>query len=150
MKLLTAESNLQYQLYLKGGLIAALTFAALGTVTALWENPFFIRMTPTSGFEIGLLLLQSVMFGVYFSIPSISCPTKTLSTGGVLGFLGFACPVCNKILMYVFGAELLLSYLEPARIYLAVIGTLFIGLALFIKLRKRGSVLQYGMDAESP
>lgn len=149
MLLPTTKSISQYQLYFKGSLIAVLTFAVLGTVTALWENPFFIRMTPTSGFEIGLLLLQAVMFGVYFTIPSNSCPTKTLSTGGVLGFLGFACPVCNKILMYVFGAELLLSYLEPARIYLALIGTIIIGLALFIKLKKRHSPLQYGMDAGS-
>jgi hypothetical protein len=137
MSSLESGSNPQYLLYLKGGLIATLTFAALGTVTALWENPFFFRMTPTSGFEIALLSLQAVMFGIYFSIPSNQCPTKTLSTGGVLGFLGFACPVCNKILMYVFGAELLLSYLEPARLYLAIIGTIVVGLALYIKLKKR-------------
>lgn len=137
MNILQTRPNSQSVLFLKGGLIAALVFAALGTVTALWVNPFFFRMTPTSGFEITLLALQAVMFGVYFSIPSTHCPTKTLSAGGVLGFLGFACPVCNKILLYAFGAELLLSYLEPARIYLAALGTLVVGLALYIKLKKR-------------
>ncbi len=120
----------------KGSLLAMLSFAAFGTVTALWENPFFIRMTPTSGFEISLLALQAIMFGIYFSVPTAYCSTKSLSTGGVLGFLGVACPVCNKILLYVFGAELLLTYLEPARIYLAVIGTLIVGLALYVKLDK--------------
>ena len=137
MNTLETRSNSKYLLLLKGGLIAALSFAALGTVTALWENPFFIRMTPTSGFEIALLLLQAIMFGIYLSIPSNHCPTKTLSAGGVLGFLGIACPVCNKILLYAFGAELLLSYLEPARVYLAVVGTLVVGLALYIKLKKQ-------------
>lgn len=73
-----------------------------------------------------------------------------LGTGGVLGFLGFACPVCNKILMYVFGAELLLSYLEPARIYLAVLGTLVISLALYIKLKRRRSLSQNSLDVASP
>ena len=126
-------------LIVKGSLIAALSFAAFGTVTALWENPFFIRMTPTSGYEVSLLALQAIMFGIYFSIPTNYCSTKSLSTGGVLGFLGVACPVCNKLLMYVFGAELLLTYLEPARIYLAVIGTLIIGLALYVKLDKSRS-----------
>ena len=135
MDTLIARSNSLPLLILKGSFIAALTFAALGTLTALWENPFFIRMTPTSGFEVALLLLQALMFGIYFSVPTNYCSTKTLSTGGVLGFLGLACPVCNKILMYVFGAELLLSYLEPARMYLAVIGTLIISLALYIKLK---------------
>ncbi|MCH7882419.1 MAG: hypothetical protein IIB69_12795 [Proteobacteria bacterium] len=150
MNTLAARSNSQLLLFLKGGFIAALTFVALGTVTALWENPFFIRMTPTGGFEISLLAVQAVMFGVYFSIPTDSCSTKTLGTGGVLGFLGFACPVCNKILMYVFGAELLLSYLEPARIYLAVLGTLVISLALYIKLKRRRSLSQNSLDVASP
>ena len=126
-------------LVIKGSLVAALSFAAFGTVTALWENPFFIRMTPTSGYEVSLLALQAIMFGIYFSIPTGYCSTKSLSTGGVLGFLGVACPVCNKILLYVFGAELLLTYLEPARIYLAVIGTLIVGLALYVKLDKSRS-----------
>lgn len=137
MNNLVTHPNSRFLLIFKGILIALITFAALGTVTALWNNPFFFRMTPTSGFEIVLLSLQAIMFGIYFSIPSAECATKTLSTGGVLGFLGFACPVCNKILLYAFGAELLLSYLEPARIYLAVVGTLIVGIALYVKLRKR-------------
>ena len=142
MNTLETKPGLQSVLFLKCGLIAALVFAALGTVTALWTNPFFFRMTPTSGFEITLLASQAVMFGIYFAIPSSHCPTKTLSAGGVLGFLGFACPVCNKILLYAFGAELLLSYLEPARIYLAVIGTLVVSLALYINLKKRQVLTQ--------
>ncbi len=144
MNTLIARSSSMPLLVLKGGFIAVLTFIALGTVTVLWENPFFIRMTPTSGYEIVLLFLQASMFGIYFAIPTAYCSTKSLSAGGVLGFLGIACPICNKILlMYVFGAELLLSYLEPARIYLALIGTLIIGLALYIKLKKyRSAPLQ--------
>ena len=139
---MTEKSDPRFLLILKGSFLAALIFAAFGTVSALWQNPFFIRMTPTTGFEISLLALQASLFGIYFSIPTDYCSTKTLSTGGVLGFLGVACPVCNKILLYVFGAELLLTYLEPARIYLAVIGTLIIGLALYIKLEKRRTRLR--------
>lgn len=90
MKNLAIPTSDQFNLIFKGVLIAVITFALLGTVTALWGNPFFFRMTPTSGFEIVLLSLQAIMFGAYFSIPSNQCPTKTLSTGGVLGFLGFA------------------------------------------------------------
>jgi len=29
-------------------------------------------MTPTSGFEISLLALQAIMFGIYFSVPTAS------------------------------------------------------------------------------
>jgi len=147
VKTLKIAADSRYLLFLKASLIAALAFAALGTVTALWENPIFFRMTPTSGFEIALLSLQAIMFGIYLSIPSNHCPTKTLSAGGVLGFLGIACPVCNKILLYAFGAELLLSYLEPARIYLAIIGTLMVGLALYIKLKKPSPLTRDSLDA---
>lgn len=131
------EQDSRPLLILKGSLLAILIFAAFGTISALWQNPFFIRMTPTTGFEISLLAIQAILFGIYFSIPTDYCSTKTLSTGGVMGFLGVACPVCNKILLYLFGAELLLAYLEPARIYLAAIGTLIVGMALYIKLEKR-------------
>ena len=56
-------SKSQFSIIFKSGLIAAIVYVALGTVTALWDNPFFFRMTPTSGFEIILLSLQAIMFG---------------------------------------------------------------------------------------
>jgi hypothetical protein len=40
----------------RGTATAAAMFVLLGTVAALWNNPFFMRMTPAGGFEIGLLL----------------------------------------------------------------------------------------------
>ena len=42
--------------------------------------------------------------------------------GSVFAFLGVACPVCNQILMMIFGAELLLVYFEPVRVYVAALG----------------------------
>ncbi len=107
---------------LKGGAVAALSFAALGTVSALWENPFFIRMTPAGGWEIGLLAALSALIGLYVAIRPPACSVKSATTGGVLGFLGIACPVCNKILMLLFGGELLMTYYEPVRIYVAAAG----------------------------
>ncbi len=107
---------------IKGLVAAVLCFAALGTVSALWENPFFIRMTPAGGWEIGLLAALSVLIGVYIAIRSPVCATKSATAGGVLGFLGIACPVCNKILLLLFGGELLMTYYEPVRIYVAALG----------------------------
>ena len=45
----------------QGVAVAAVMFAGLGTVAALWPNPLFMRMTPTGGFEVALLLVQSVL-----------------------------------------------------------------------------------------
>lgn len=106
------------------------SFIALGTVAALWDNPFFIRMTPVSEFELAALAALSLLLGVYVAIRRPFCSVKTVGTGGVLGFIGIACPVCNKILLVLFGGDLLLTYFEPVRIYVAAAGVLIAAVAV--------------------
>lgn len=135
----------------KGTVVAIGSFALLGTVSALWTNPFFIRMTPTSGFEMGLLALQAALLGIYVAIPVPACALKVASAGSVLNYLGVACPICNKVLMALFGANVLLTYLEPIRIYLAALGVLVTALAIWIRWRnfqvtKRPSMQASGSD----
>jgi hypothetical protein len=115
---------------LTGLAVALASFAALGTMAALWENPIFIRMTPAGDLEIVLLGALSLLLGVYVGIRRPFCSVKTVTTGGVLGFIGVACPVCNKILLLLFGGELLLTYFEPVRIYVAALGVLLAGAAV--------------------
>ena len=98
------------------------TFILLGSVAALWENSFFIRMTPAGGWEIGLLVILSLLSGLYVVIRQPYCSNHTVGIGGIVGFLGIACPICNKILLIIFGGELLLTYFEPIRIYVAAAG----------------------------
>ena len=115
-------------------------FVALGTVSALWQNPFFIRMTPADGWEIGLLALLSLLSGLYVVIRRPFCSNKSVGVGGVLGFLGVACPVCNKILLFAFGSELLLTYFEPVRRYVAAIGVILTGWAVVYEWRRRQAI----------
>lgn len=119
--------------------VAAGAFIALGTVAALWENPLFIRMTPAGGWEIGLLALLSLLSGFYVLIRRPFCSNSTLGAGGIVGFVGIACPVCNKILLLVFGGELLLTYFEPVRIYVAALGVLIAACAVTLEWRNRES-----------
>lgn len=119
---------------LKSLLIAGGAFVLMGTVTALWDNPFFTRMTPTSGYEYWLLIAESVLLGLYFGIPKAVAASTCSTVGGVLGFLGIACPVCNKILLFLFGSGLLLSYFEPIRLYVGLIGIVLLGIAVRRKL----------------
>jgi len=121
---------------LKGVAVMVVLFVVLGTVSALWENPLFVRMTPVSGFEIGALFLLSVLIGVFVVVRRPGCMGKTAGTGGVLGFLGIACPVCNKILLIVFGGDLLLTYFEPVRIYVAGLGVILAGWAVLNEIRR--------------
>ena len=136
----------------RGTLFAIASFLVLGTVAALWPNPLFMRMTPTSGFEVALLAAQSILLGVYLAIPVPACATKLAGIGGVASFLGVACPVCNKVLLFLFGSQVLLTYLEPVRIYIAAAGALIMGIAVVVRWRhfrmaKDGSVLAVQMTS---
>lgn len=111
----------------EGIALAIAGFVLLGTVAALWDNPFFVRMTPAGGWEIAMLAAMSAMSGVYVAIRRPFCSVKGAGAGGILAFLGVACPVCNKILLLIFGGELLMTYYEPVRIYVAAAGALLIG-----------------------
>src|SRR3546814_15687729 len=60
----------------KGTAVAAASFAGLGTVSALWDNPLFIRMTPAGGWEVGLLAALSLLLGAYVGIRRPACSVK--------------------------------------------------------------------------
>ncbi|WP_431854306.1 hypothetical protein [Azospirillum sp.] len=122
---------------LKGAAAATATFLMLGTVTAVWPNPVFARMTPTQGFEIWLLAVQAVLVGIYVAIRRPMCSARSAGLGSVVWFLGIACPTCNKLLLLVFGAELLLTHLEPYRLHLAVAGAAVTAVAVAWEWRQR-------------
>lgn len=129
-------SGWSWRQWAKGAAVALLAFGGLGTVSALWNNPLFMRMTPAGGWEIGLLGAMSVFFGLYVAIRRPACADRTAGVGGVLGFLGVACPVCNKILLLLFGGELLLTYFEPVRLYVAAAGTTILAVAVALEWRR--------------
>ncbi len=83
---------------------------------------------------------MSVLLGVYVVVRRPACSIRTAGTGGVLGFIGVACPVCNKLLLLIFGGELLLTYFEPVRVYVALAGVLAVAAAVWIELARRGEL----------
>lgn len=117
--------------------VGLLSFAALGTVAALWPNPFFVRMTPAGNWEIGLLSLQSALLGLYFAVRRPACSVRIAGLGGVVNFLGIACPVCNKILLVLFGWDALMTYFEPVRVYVAAVGVALTVLAVSFEWLRR-------------
>lgn len=121
------------------GIAAAVAmFVVLGTLAALWTNPLFMRMTPTGGFELALLLLQSILAGVYVGLPQSPCGKRTAGAGALIGFVGIACPVCNKVLVLLIGSALLLEYFEPVRLYVALAGAALLAVAVWVKLTRPG------------
>ncbi len=136
MKARTVIEQAGVKRVLTGIAVAVASFAALGTVAALWENPIFIRMTPAGGWEISMLALLAALTGVYVVIRRPFCSDKKIGAGSILGFLGIACPICNKILLMAFGSELLLTYYEPVRIYVAALGVIFAAWAVLREWRQ--------------
>ena len=124
------------------------TFLLLGTVTAVWPNPVFVRMTPTQGFEVWLLAIQAVLVGAYVAFRRPRCPARGAGVGSVLGFLGIACPTCNKILLLTFGADLLLAYLEPYRLHLATAGAVVTAAAVMWEWTQRRRLVACPTAAE--
>lgn len=119
----------------RGTLAGLAVFAVLGTVTAVWINPFFVRMTPVGPWELGATTLTAILAGVMVGLWVPQCRLRTSGAGGVASFLGIACPTCNKVLMLIFGGPALLAWFDPVRPYLAVAGVIIMSFAAMRALR---------------
>ena len=131
----TAMEHITRNRVFAGLAVAAAAFAALGTVSALWDNPFFIRMEPAQGFEIPLLAVLAVLSGAYVTVRRAACSSTKATGVGVLGFIGIACPVCNKILLLIFGGELLMTYFEPVRLYVTLLSVVLMAWLVWREVR---------------
>ena len=118
-----------------GTLAGLAVFVALGTVTAVWINPLFVRMTPVGPWELGATTLTAILAGVTVGLWVPQCRLRTSGAGGVASFLGIACPTCNKFLMLIFGGPALLAWFDPVRPYLAVAGVIIMSFAAMRALR---------------
>jgi len=114
------------------GGIAGLAGAALAiaTITALYPNPLFRRMTPVRQQDWGFLLATSALMGVLgatYMIPaaSASCE-KRVAGGGLLSLLAIGCPVCNKVVVLLLGGSGALTYWAPIQPLVALAGLMLL------------------------
>jgi hypothetical protein len=120
---------------LRGTAVGIAIFMLLGTVAAVWVNPFFVRMTPVGPWEFGATALTAVLAGVTAALWVPRCQLRTTGTGGIASFLGIACPTCNKVLMLMFGGPALLAWFDPVRPWLAAGGVIVMTVAAARALR---------------
>lgn len=121
---------------IRGILFATLCFAAMGTITAVWRNLFFTRMTPIEGWEFPSLIIFASLAGVFAAIRQPGCSAKKAGFGSIASLLGIACPTCNKVLMIVFGGEALMRWFDPIRPAVPAVGLILLGLAIRTEWRK--------------
>lgn len=110
-----------------------------GTVTALWVNPIFIRKIEVKPLDYVVFGLYAIFGSLYMGIDNQSCAINKKSGyfGGILGFLGFACPTCNMILVMLVGNSILLTYFEPIRHILGFIGVFLLLKGVYQKIKFR-------------
>lgn len=113
-------------------------FMLFGLITVLIPNNYFIRMTNITILDYILLILTSLLLGIYSSLfrfekkQGVVCDTAAVS-GGIAGFLSFGCVVCNKLIILLFGVAGALTYIEPYRPIIGFAGITLMGYAVVSK-----------------
>lgn len=124
-----------------GVLTSIVVFIVFGTITAVLPNPFFTRMTPLTVLDKIFLASSSLLSGAYvgahyYKKETVKTCDSIATAGGIGSFLAFACPVCNKLLVLLFGATALMTYFEPYRPLLGFVSTGLLAGALYWKIKR--------------
>ncbi|MEK6982091.1 MAG: hypothetical protein AABX38_04130 [Candidatus Micrarchaeota archaeon] len=102
--------------------------------TALLSNPIisYIRVIPATPLDYIFLVVTSILSAVYLVLPEnkICEPNKTAFGGGILGFLAFSCPTCNKLLVLLFGFGFMYDVINPIRPLLGILSILVLWYAI--------------------
>ncbi len=137
---------------IRGTVVGLSLFALLGTVAAVWTNPFFVRMTPVGPWEFAATVLTALLGGITSALWIPTCRMRVSGTGGIASFLGIACPTCNKVLMLIFGGPALLAWFDPIRPWIAAVGTAVMAVAAantwraFREFRRHSTLPEHAID----
>jgi hypothetical protein len=117
------------------------TLLAIGLVTAIIENPLFVRMTPVRPQDYVIWLASGLLVGLIAGTFVGPAPArhggKTIS-GGVLSVLAVGCPICNKLVVLLLGVSGALTIFEPAQLYLGVVSVVLLAWTLRLRARAVG------------
>lgn len=117
---------------------AAIGLALIGLPTAIYKNPFFVRMTPVRSQDYVIWVLSSVLIGLiagsYFADRSKSGDGRLVS-GGVLSVLAVGCPICNKPVILLLGTSGALTFFAPLQLYIGIASILLLGWTLLHRAR---------------
>ncbi|MUV88526.1 hypothetical protein GJ629_00365 [Halapricum sp. CBA1109] len=114
------------------------SFALFGLVTGLIPNPVYVRMVPRTGLDYAFLLLTAGFLGLYTvqRAPGGTGADTTAGASTVLGFLAFGCPVCNAVLLTLFGSSALMTYFDPLRPLFGVVSVALFGGLLYVRRQR--------------
>jgi len=119
-------------------LAAAIGLAAIGLTTAIFENWFFVRMTPVRAQDYVIWIMSSVLVGLIVASHFVARSTRNdekILSGGLLSVLAVGCPTCNKLVVLLLGTTGALTFFAPLQIYIGIASVLLLGWTLLLRAR---------------
>lgn len=122
---------------------AVLTALAVGIPTDVVPNPLFGRSVPVQGWNYPALAMSAVLTGILLATyiresadpsPRASADSRLGSFGGALSFFAVGCPVCNKLVLLLFGTSGALNYWAPVQPLVAVLSIALLAVAAVRRL----------------
>ncbi len=128
--------------YLRSWIIAVIgavaTLVLIGIPTVIFDNPFFIRMTPVRPQDYIIWMMTGLLVGLIVGTYTLGTENRSggkVASGGFLSFLAVGCPICNKLVLLLLGTSGALNYFGPFQIYLGIASLALLGWALHLRVQ---------------
>ena len=142
------RSTMDGRFWLVAAFATAGSLLMLGVPSAVIPNPFFIRMTPTEGFNVVVWLISAPLIGLLIATyvrPSahpIGHPKAQPGAGratlaGIAAYLAIGCPICNKVVVAALGVSGALNIFAPLQPLIGAASVALLGATLAWRLRAR-------------
>lgn len=118
--------------------VAVVTLVLIGIPTAIFDNPFFIRMTPVRPQDYIIWIMTGLLMGLIVGTYTLGDGNRSggkVASGGVLSFLAVGCPICNKLVLILLGTSGALNYFAPAQLYIGIASLALLGWALHMRVQ---------------
>ncbi len=117
---------------------AVATLVLIGIPTAIFDNPFFIRMTPVRPQDYIIWIMTGLLAGLIVGTYILGTGNRSggkVASGGFLSFLAVGCPICNKLVLLLLGTSGALNYFAPAQLYIGIASLALLGWALHMRVQ---------------
>lgn len=127
---------------IRGWLVAigatAGTLLVIGTVAAIFDNPYFTRMTAVRVQDYVIWPATAVLVGLIagsFAASRRPGHAGKLVAGGVFADLAAGCPVCNKVVVLLIGTSGALTFFDPLQLWIGFGSLGLLGWTLLLRAR---------------
>lgn len=115
---------------------AGASAAVMGIPTAMFDNPWFGRMTPARPRDYVFWVVSAVLIGLItatFAGGSPAAGERRVLAGGFLSYLAICCPICNKVVVLLLGVSGALTVFGPAQLVIGIASVALLGWTLVLR-----------------